>query len=273
MKHLRKAAMLIILLIIIVSCKKDDSDTYPKKYVFNNIVYGEVNTHTNSGDKNDIGNINSFLENFPINYGTGYLYGWSGSASLLNIYEEQSANIPFKLHDEIELLSESTAKITSNDTIIYFDLIRKNGILYFQSLDIISGKIDIGEPDNRPYYMKPVYSWDEKLKYSPLHVDTVVMTGAGGLNIYYKYKPCIYVVETKNEIQISYTSYVESNLIPWYVSEDLIPEGYYYDRYFGAVRNLQNDFNQDYLSSYVTDDNLKKDTIVYKTNKVVFTKR
>ena len=271
MKHLRKAAMLIILLIIIVSCKKDDSDTYPKKYVFNDIVYGEVKAYTNLGDNNDADDINSFIENFHLNFGVGY-YFW-GTKSFLDLYKEQSTNIPFKLHDEIEITSESRAKITSNDTIIYFDLIRKNGILYFQSLDTIKGMRNISEPDNRPYYMKPIYTWDEKLKYSTLCVDTVVVAGAGGLMRYYNYKPCIFAIETKNEIQISYTSYIESNFIPMYVPDDLEPDGYYYQRHFEAIQNIQNDFNQDYLSSYITDDNLKRDTIVYKTNKVVFTKR
>jgi hypothetical protein len=57
------------------------------------------------------------------------------------------------------------------------------------------------------------------------------------------FKPCIYATETKDEIQISYTCYVESNIIPIYVSKDLVPEGYYYELYSGAVQNIQNDFN------------------------------
>ena len=262
---------LLIIVSIIVSCEKENYEVYPKRYVFTDIIYGEVNAYTNSEDKNEPDKIYSFLENYRSNIlgGTGYIL-FTGSA--LNIYEEQPANIPFKLYDEIELISESKAKITSNDTVINFDIIRKNGILYFQSLDTISSKRDITEPDNRPYYIKPNYYWNEKLKYSPLYIDTVVVLGVQGLITFYRYKPCIYAIERKNEIQISYTCYVEKNMIPIRVPTDLVPEGYYYEKYIGAVQNIQNDFNQDYLLSYKTGDNLRRDTIVYKTNAIIFKK-
>ena len=156
----------LITVSIIVSCEKESDETYPQKYVFTDIIYGEVNSYTNSGDKNEPDKIYSFLENFRMSMRSGYVTGFTGS--LLAIYNEQPTNIPFNFFDEIELISNSKAKITSNDTIINFDIIRKNGILYFQSLDTISNWRDITELDNRPYYLKPVYFWDEKLKYSPI---------------------------------------------------------------------------------------------------------
>jgi hypothetical protein len=157
MKHQNK---ILILILAVMSCKNDDNDTYPVKFIFTDISYGEVKTYTNSGDKNDPYKINSFLENYRANKkmsGTRYILV---TGSLLNIFEKQTTNIPFKLDDEIELISESKAKITSNDTVIYFDLIRKNGVLYFQSLDSTTGIGDINEPDNRPYYLKPFYIWN-----------------------------------------------------------------------------------------------------------------
>ena len=260
----------LMIISIIVSCKKESSETYPKKYVCTDIIYGEVNTYTNSGDKNEPDKIYSFLENFGIN--NWMLYHSSGynlvTGSLLNIYEDQLINMPFKLFDEIELISNSRAKITSNDTIINFDIIRKDGILYFQSLDTIPGRIYLGEPDNRPYYMKPSYYWNEKLKYSPIHVDTVFTAGIGGSGYYFKYKPCIYAKENKDEIQISYTCYVEKNMIRFDWGDDD-----FYDSNYDAVQNIQNDFNKNYLLSYKIDENFRRDTIVYKTNTVIFKKK
>jgi hypothetical protein len=255
-----------------VSCEKANDEIYPKKYVFSHIVYGKVNSYTNSGDINEPDKIYSFLENFRRNT---WLYGSTGyillSGSLLNIYEEEPANIPFKLDDEIELLSNSKAKITSNDTVIYFDIIRKNGVLYFQSSDIILGSRYIDEPDNRPYYMKPFYIWDKKLKYSPLYIDTVEISSGTGVSIRYDIKPCIYAVEKKDEIHISYTCYVEKTMALIKVGVD--GEYSYYSAYHAAVQNVQNDFSQDYLHLYRHDSNLKKDTIVYKTNTIIFKKK
>ena len=260
---------ILIMVSIIVSCEKE-KESYPKKYVFTDIIYGKVNTYTNSGNINDPDKINSFLENFRIN---NWLFGSSGgtfvAGSLLNIYEEKPTNIPFKLYDEIELISNSKAKITSNDTVIYFDIIQKNGILYFQSLDIILGSRDIFEPDNRPYYIKPFYTWSEQLKYSPLYIDTVKLHGIYGISTRYDFKPCIYAIQRKDEIQISYTCYIERTMM--YI--DLGTEGFYYHSNHNAFQNVQNDFNQDYLLSYKTDDNLNRDTIVYKTNTVIFKKK
>jgi len=258
----------LITVSIIVSCEKERDETYPQKYVFTDIIYGEVNSYTNSGDKNEPDKIYSFLEDFkkPWFSGSGYVTGFTGS--LLAIYNEQPTNIPFNFFDEIELISDSKAKITSNDTIINFDVIRKNGILYFQSLDTMGWR-DITEPDNRPYYLKPFYFWNEKLKYSPINVDTVEHYGISGFWLELKYEPCIYAIERKDEIQISYTSYVERTMTPIYWSDD---DGFYYDVNFGAVQNIQNGFNQDYLLSYKTDDSLRRDTIVYKTNTIIFKK-
>ncbi|MCL2133147.1 MAG: hypothetical protein FWH39_02235 [Bacteroidales bacterium] len=255
---------------IIVSCEKENYEIYPKKYIFTDIIYGEVNTYTNSGNINEPDKIYSFLENFRMN---NRMYGSSGytlvTGSLLNIYEDQPTNIPFKLYDEIELISNSQAKITSNDTVIHFDVIRKNGILHFQSFDIIIGSRDIFEPDSRPYYIKPYYGWSEKLKYSPLYIDTVKIWGVGGGILRYDFKPCIYAIEIKDGIQISYTCYVERTMM----HIDVGTEGFYYHSNHGALQNVQNDFNRDYLLSYKADDNLRRDTIVYKTNTIIFKKK
>jgi hypothetical protein len=271
--RLQKKILILIITLTSISCKNDDNDIYPVKFVFSDISFGEVKTYTNSGDKNDPYKINSFLENYRVDKkmsGTRFI---RVTGSLLNIFENQTINIPFKLNDEIELISESKAKITSNDTVIYFDLIRKNGVLYFQSLDSTTGIRDLSEPDNRPYYLKPFYLWNEKLKYSPIQIDTFTVNGTGYAEQKLLFKPCIYATESKDEIQISYTCYVESNLIPVYTSKDLVPEGYYYELHSEADQNIQNDFNQDYLQTFQNDDKLKKDTIVYKTNKVIFKRK
>ena len=106
-----------------------------------------------------------------------------------------------------------------------------------------------------------------------IYVDTVEHYGIGGIWLELKYKPCIYAIERNDEIQISYTSYVERIMTPIMVPIDLAVEGFYYDVNFGAVQNIQNDFNQDYLLSYKTDDYLRRDTIVYKTNTIIFKKK
>lgn len=272
MKYLRKILILIIT-VTVLSCKNEDNVTYPVKFIFSDISNGEVKTYTNSGDKNNLYEINSFLENYRTDKNMSGERSILVKGSLLNIFEKQTTNIPFKLNDEIELISESKAKITSNDTVIYFDLIRKNGVLYFQSLDSTMGIRDINEPDNRPYYLKPFYIWNKKVKYSPIQIDTITVQGTGSFIQKLLFKPCIYATETKEEIQISYTCYVESNIIPIYVSQDLVPEGYYYELHSAAVQNIQNDFDQDYLKTYLNKDALRKDTIVYKTNKVIFKRK
>lgn len=265
-------------ILIIVSCQNNDHEIYPKKYIFSDIVYGEIKTYTNSGEKNDAEKINLFLKNFRTDNGSGYVIGQNSS---LNIYEKTSTNIPFRRYDRIELISESKATITTNDTTILFDLIRKDGMLYFQSLDIISGKRDIEneimvtgnlyikKQNITSNYMGTPY-YNEKVKFHPIYIDTITHDGISGQFTYYQYKPCIYAVEKNDEIQILYTSFVESNLIPITVPIELSSDGYYYERYFGIVQNIQNEFNQDYLLSYKTDNILRKDTIVYKTNKIIF---
>ncbi len=269
-----RGILVLTTLLVVYSCKNDEDFNSPVKYVFSDIIYGDVKTYTNSGDRNDSNKIYSFLENYR---GAQNMAGGSGyilvKGSMLNILEEQATNIPFKINDEIEFISKTKAKVTSNDTVIYFDLIRKNGVLYFQSLDTLSNHIDINDLDKRPYYMKPFYLWDSELKYIPIQIDTITCEGVYGSFSKLYYKPCIYATETKDEIQITYTCYVESNYIPIYMSKEVVPAGYYYEHYIRAVQNIQNDFNQDYLQRFQSCDTLRKDTIVYKINKVIFKKK
>lgn len=272
MKYQSKILILIIT-VAVLSCKNEDNVTYPVKFTFSDIIYGEIKTYTNSGDKNDPHEINSFLENYRTDKNMSGERSILVKGSLLNIFEKQTTNIPFKLNDEIELISESKAKITTNDTVIYFDLIRKNGILYFQSLESTTGIRDLNEPDNRPFYLKPYYTWNNKVKYCPIQIDTITVYGIGGKIQKLLFKPCIYATETKDEIQISYICYVESNIIPVYVQKDLEPQGYYYELYSQAVQNIQNDINQNYLQTFQNNDELRRDTIVYKTNKAIFKRK
>ncbi|MCL2073588.1 MAG: hypothetical protein FWH18_06695 [Marinilabiliaceae bacterium] len=255
----------LFIICIFISCQKDNYE----KYVFNDIVFGEVKAYTNSGEIIESQIIIEFLENFKNNDGKNIFQ----IESKIKIYENITTNIPFNFNDEIEFISEKKAKISSNDTIIYFDVISKDEILYFQSQDTIDTMRDIFAPDDRPYYMKPVYYFNEKLKYAPLYIDTISNYSPGGFFTYFRFKPCIYLTKTKNEIYLSYTSYIELNKIPVYIDDGSGQEIYYYNIIIDAVQNIQNEFNEEYLNKYKTEDKLRSDTIVYKTNKIIFSKK
>ena len=265
MKYLKKVIILTIVLLATTSCENEDND-YPKVFVFSNINRGDVKAYTNSGQINSSNEIDLFLESAAKrNTGNWSILGIDKN-SLPNIFDDQ-LNIHYRGNDKIEIMSKTKARITSNDTVIYFDLIHRDGFLYFQSIDtpLTYGR-DLSEPDDRPYYMKPVYFWDEPLKHYPVYTDTVNIMGITGNIKRISFKPCIYAVETKNDIQISYLSYVESTTF-------FFDDWDYYNLSLTAVRNIQNDINQDYILTYRNNIAPRSDTIIYQTNKVVFKRK
>jgi hypothetical protein len=210
-------------IILLMSTCAIDSDIpksdYPKKYVFDSYCKGALKAHTISGVITDTLMINDFIAEKKD-------FFWHST---------------FKFGDcqmEIEVINDTTAKITDGDT-IYCDLIRKNGIVYFQSKNGIM------------YFNGHLL--DERFKYSPLYIREYPFTIGGGYGII----PCYYFIESNGELHLPYVSYLEKI----YSSTG--------DLSYDARGNYQNVFNTSYLSKVQNSGSLI-DTIVYQDNNVIF---
>ncbi|MGD2034800.1 MAG: hypothetical protein PVF73_07080 [Bacteroidales bacterium] len=148
--------IMLITAVTVNSCKKDNE--FPKKYILDSFSAGPVKLFTNTGEITDTHTINNFIADQP-----DYFWRTEYAADEWNV--------------EIELISESSAKISDSDTTVYFDLVRENGLLFFQYQGTT-----------------PVFgsASDERLKYPPL-------------SFYSWY----YAIESANEIYFPYVSYIE----------------------------------------------------------------
>lgn len=211
-------------IILLMSTCAIDSDIpksdYPKKYVFDSYCKGAIKAYTKSGEITDTLMINDFIaEKKDFFWHSTFQFG--------------------DCQMEIEIINDTTAKISDGDT-IYCDLIRKNGIVYFQSkngMKIYQGSLT-----------------DERFKYSPLYIRDFPVTIGGG----FLFIPCDFIIESNGELHMPYVSYLEK--IYGSTGDFLSSE---------ARGNFQNVFNTNYLSKVQNCGSLI-DTIVYQDNRVIF---
>jgi hypothetical protein len=170
-KLFRISANLIIASILFLSCDKEND--YPKKYTQYSYLPGEIKAFTNSGEIKDPVTVNNFINGFEN-------YFWTNPVA----FDDESF--------EIELLSDKKARmIVDSDSIINFDLIRRNGILYFQSQDTT---------------FSHSYLTNERFRYFPLYMSALPVSSGFQGTIYL---PCIYAMEVNGEIRLPFASYIE----------------------------------------------------------------
>ena len=218
-KNFAGLIMLIISGIAFTMCDKDTD--HPKRYVRDDTYTGQIRLFTNSGEINDPEIIDRFI---------------SGTKSYFRAGENE-------LDDEwqvgIEILTGTAARLVfAPDSSIDFNLVRENGVLYFEFRDTLIRNGTFG---------------DEQLKYKPLFV----LESPSFPGIHTVYVPCIYAIEYNGEIHIPVVSYVEriydSN------GEFLYSQG---------IGNNNNVFDTTYLEKMQNGSFI--DSIAFQDNVIVF---
>jgi hypothetical protein len=205
-------------LLIFSTCEKDND--FPKKYVFDSFYSGDLMAYTKTGEITDELTIENFIKGQNEN-----LWPLDNQTNDWNV--------------EITIISDTKARISDSDTSILYDLIRQNGIIYFQFTDTMISHSTLT---------------NERLKYSPLFVQSYPgMSGIPGI-----YMPCYYFIESNGEIHLPIVSYIEKI----YGSTGDLISGQ-------GIGNYNNVFNTTYLNKVLNSGNLI-DTIVYQDNKVIF---
>ena len=115
-KKLRLITGIWTMLFVFSSCEKDKD--FPKRYVFDSFYSGDLKAYTKTGEITDELAIKNFIEG-------------------QNEYFWQSDHQSNDWNVEIEIISDTKARISDSDTSIFYDLIRQNGIVYFQFADIV----------------------------------------------------------------------------------------------------------------------------------------
>jgi len=209
------------MILMFSSCEKEKD--FPRKYVFDSIHPGMIEGYTKTGKITDEAKISDFIKGQS-------QYFWP------------SDDQPTAWHFEIEILSDSKAKISDSDETVFYDVIRKNGIMYLQSRDTLMSFMDIT---------------NERLKYTPLYMKKHLLPIAAGGQVY-EYIPCFYIIESKGGLHIPFVSYVEK--LYGSMGEFFSGQG---------IGNHNNEFNPAYLNKVQNSGNLI-DTIVYQDNRIVF---
>ncbi|NJM16360.1 MAG: hypothetical protein HC896_14165 [Bacteroidales bacterium] len=210
-----------LLFLLSLSCEKEKD--FPKIYVFSSFNPGDIKGYTNSGDISDKEKINKFIKD-------NIEYFWD------NDFQSNDWRV------EIQIISDSKALISDSDTTIYYNLIRKDEILYFQFTDTV---ISYGSLTN------------ERLKYSPLYINTIPVPIGIGQQMT-AYIPCFYMIESNGYLLVPFVSYIEN--IYGNTGELISTQG---------IGNYNNEFNHSYLSKVQNIGNLI-DTIVYQDNSIIF---
>lgn len=216
-KKIKLLTILLIIFYLLISCEKDLD--YPQKYIFNSFQNGNIKAFTNTGEIFDEITINKVIEGYENIFWT-------------NGYELNEWKV------EIEIISDSKAKISYIDTVIYYNLININGIKYFQSQDTILCQEIL--PNNR-------------FQYAPLYTDIISFSQPLSA-----YVPCIYLIESNRELHLPLISYIEK----YYVNNT----GILYEM---GKKNYNNVLNPTFLENIQNTMN-DIDTIVYQENKVIF---
>jgi hypothetical protein len=202
------------------TCAKDNdiqTNHFPKKYIFDSYYLGALKGYSKTGEITDILRINGFI---------------TEKKELFWQSDYQSND----WHLEIEIISDTTAKISDSDTTLYYNLIRKNGIVYLQSTDTI--------------WICDRSFLDSRFKYFPLYLQEYPTT----LGIPGVYTPCIYIIESNGELHIPFVSYLQK----CYNSTG--------DFSFELVKgNYNNVFNTAFFSHIQNGD-----TIVYQDNMMIY---
>lgn len=216
---------------ILFSCSKDK--TLLKTYELNFLKTGDVMLFSNSGEITNQKVIDEFVV----------------SNDIYNIFGNKE---PSMLGEriEVEILSDSKAKITARDSSIYYSLQRENGILRLQSLDTLTSYV---------YSLEDIQY--NKLKYPPmLVVDTSYIFSSPRSMYRIKYIPYKYFIESSGEITMPIVGYIEKK----------------YSKFGTFLMNsqwgLNNSFNVNYLNKIQSYTNTN-DTIAVQQNSIVFSEK
>ena len=197
------------------------------RYVFDSSRTGEINVYTNSGkvtDQQSINKSSSGIEKYFWKPGYQTNYGIT----------------------EIDILSESKAKVVTTDTTRNFDLIHKNGIIYFQAHDTVLVNYDLF---SLSYFIR------ETTKYSPLIIGPVMGSGYSNYVI-----PCLYIIQSDQELQIPVMGFFEKQ----YDNTDAPAS-----KSTHGIAGINNVINPDYLNK-IQNRTKGIDTLVFQDNTVIF---
>lgn len=220
---MKKLLILVIIgsiFLVFSSCQK--MQDFPKRYVLDSHKTGLFKVYTNSGEVNDSTVVSNLFDRYK-------KYFWKpGQQSDYGM-------------TEIDILSETKAKITYayHDTVFNFNLVHENGIIYFDAPDTIS-TTQVG---------------NVLLKYHPICIDSV----RGYYGTIYGVIPCLYFIQSNNELQFPLVSFVENEYM---IGEPGPPAPYFEE-------NVNNVFNTDYLNEIQNFTSIE-DTIVFQNNQVIF---
>jgi len=230
-----KRPLIALIWTMLIVCSACENDEFPKKYVFHSYKAGNLKAYTKTGEITDEAVMLSFVErSFPV-----FREVESDPLSYFWPSGYESANWSF----EIEIISAIKARIHYSNTSHDYDLIRKNGIVYFQSTTTA---------------MSPGSLVNERLKYSPLIIDSGPWYLGQQQSVY---RPCFYIDEKNVELHIPAVTYVECAYVS--TGEFLSSQG---------IENHNNIFDTGYLKKIKNNLN-RVDTIVYQNNTVIFRAR
>jgi len=220
-KNISLITALIIACLILSKCEKEND--YPRKFIFDSYSAGQLKLFTNSGEVTDPERINGFISGFEN-------YFWMNPDTLS--YDSWDV--------QIELLSETRARmIVDTDSIIDFNVTRKNGILYLEYHDTLMSMGNL---------------IDSRLKYHPIYMVTLPSYMGGQTNAFI---PCIYAIENEDQLYIPMVSYMENI----YYESGMIMASQ-------GIGNYNNEFNTGYLNSLSLMPLI--DTILFQNNYVLF---
>lgn len=206
---------LYTLIIFAASCERDIVQP-EKKYTASTQITGDINGITNTGIISDHTTIKTFLD---IHSG----YFWSHD---------------YHYEDHLEVsVNDNKGKMIFEDTTILYDVIRKNGVLYFQSKDTVCIAGDISA---------------DRWKYAPLYFKRETVAGT----LMAKFLPCYYFIEAGNELHMPLVSFVQKI----YVDSKYTSHS--------AFGNSNNTFDPGYFSRIKPSGNYA-DTVIYQNNTLV----
>jgi hypothetical protein len=211
---MRRVLILMLFLLSLISC--NIFEDYPKTYVYDGFEIGEIKLYTNSGAINDSSIIHKSL-------GTIKNFSW---------FEE-----PHQSYQKmkIEFLSRTKAIGTNLFGNSYpITITRKNGILYLEEGDTLTG-----------HHLSIVCD-NDRFKYSPLYYECSPTTGES------KMVNCTYLIEEDGVI--------------------FLPIVYYYEKFefphMQSFEGANNVFNENY---FLTIEGSKEvDTIAYQNCRIIF---
>jgi hypothetical protein len=225
-------SMASITLFLLTSCERNASEQKQKysKYSFEN---GKTKLFTKGGEVTDTIKMRAFLKSFDL-----FLSPIPNYVPISFDDDKRSFN---EYNFEIEMLSDTKAKfIYGTDSIVELFVKKKNGIIYFSSIDTVQTYYNIKR---------------EMLEFEPLFIKTFPNKPGESFPIT-KYTPCKYAYEVNGEIHFPIISYKNLKNIK--------------STFYSAMAELgiNNSINSQYLSTIGSD--CIWDTIVFKQSEIIF---